>query len=305
MSVLSDARKAKVRNIFIGPDGLRAGWSVLLFIVIYASIGAATALILNLIVQMMHLPKTSQNIATLKDTYIGQSILVALVVIATAVMARIEKKSFGSYGLGGQRGVPNFFIGVVAGFICLSILVGLLYVSGHLVFDGIALQGISIFSYASLWFGDFMLVAINEEMMIRGYLQNALFRGIGPWPSILVLSLLFTAMHMGNSGENIIGLIGVFVAGIFFCLLRWLSGSLWLGIGFHGAWNWSQSYLYGAPDSGVTAQGHLMITHAVGDIKMSGGTAGPEGSLFANPVVFIGMMVLLWIIRRTKSPTIR
>jgi membrane protease YdiL (CAAX protease family) len=238
---------------------------------------------------------------TIKSNYISELIMVAMTVIATAVMARVEKKPFGSYGLGAQRGARDFVGGLVTGFISLSTLVGLLYAGGYLAFDGLALRGTSILSYGILWFGGFLLVAINEEMMVRGYLQNTLFRGIGPWPAIIVLSLLFTAMHMGNPGENVIGLIGVFAAGIFLCLLRWVSGSLWLGIGFHAAWDWSQSYLYGTPDSGYMVEGHLMITRAIGDLKMSGGTAGPEGSLLANPVLLIGMMTLLWIVRREKS----
>lgn len=297
MSLLNETQAAKVRKLFIGQDGLRAGWGVLLFIAIIA----AVAVIVNVIVHMMHLPKSAESTMTLKGSYINELIMVAMTLIATAVMARIEKKPFGSYGLSGQRSVPNFVIGVLVGFISLSALVGLLYAGGYLAIDGMALQGGSIVSYGILWFVGFLLVAVNEEMMVRGYLQNTLFRGLGPWPAIVVLSLLFMVMHMGNPGENAIGLIGVFGAGVFLCLLRWVSGSLWLGIGFHVAWDWSQSYLYGTPDSGYMVEGHLMITRAIGDLKMSGGTAGPEGSLFANPVILIGMVVLLWIVRRQKS----
>jgi len=302
MSLLNNTQKGKVRHVFIGANGLRAGWSALLFIAVMA----AVALAVNLIAHMLHLPKhPPSDEMSLRGSYISESVMLAMTVIATAVMARIEKKPFGSFGLGGQRSIRNFVIGMATGFVSLSALVGLLYACGYLAFDGIALQGLSIFTYGTLWFGGFMLVAISEEMMIRGYLQNTLFRGIGPWPSIVVLSLLFTVMHLGNPGESAMGLMGVFVAGIFLCLLRWLSGSLWLGIGFHAAWDWSQSYLYGTPDSGYMAQGHLMMTHAIGDIKFSGGTAGPEGSLFANPVLLIGMLALLLIIRSLKSSTIR
>ncbi len=297
MRLLNDAQKAKVNDVLRGPDGLRAGWSVLLFIALIAAI----MLTVHALVQMMHLPKSSAAEMTLQTSYVNELIMVAVTVIATAIMARIEKKPFGAYGLRGPRSGRNFVIGLVVGLASLSSLVGLLYVNGYLAFDGLALHGASMLGYGIVWFGGFMLVAVNEEMMVRGYLQDTLFRGMGPWPAMLVLSLLFMVMHMGNPGENTIGLIGVFAAGVFLCLLRWISGSLWLGIGFHAAWDWSQSYLYGTPDSGYMVQGHLMITHAIGDLRMSGGTAGPEGSLFANPVLLVGMMTLLWIIRRQKS----
>jgi hypothetical protein len=90
----------------------------------------------------------------------------------------------------------------------------------------------------------------------------------------------------------------VIVHGLFYCLLLRLSGSLWLGIGFHAAWNWAQSYLYGTAQSGHLMQGHLFVARARGDALFSGGSAGPEGSLLGLPVQAIGLLVFLWAVKR-------
>jgi len=125
-----------------------------------------------------------------------------------------------------------------------------------------------------------------------------LTRGIGFWPAAALISIVFGLFHVGNPGESYAGLIGVVVAGLVFCVLLRVSGSLWLGIGFHTAWDWSQSYLYGTPDSGTMMRGHLLETRAIGDALISGGSAGPEGSVLGAPVMAIGIILLIVLWRR-------
>jgi uncharacterized protein len=146
------------------------------------------------------------------------------------------------------------------------------------------LQGLPALGYGLAWLLDFIMVGITEEALYRGYLQATLTRGIGFWPAAISLSLLFGAAHLQNAGETVPGIIGVILHGLFYCLLVRLKGSLWLGIGFHAAWNWAQSYLYGTAQSGHLMQGHLFVTRASGDALISGGSAGPEGSLLGLPV---------------------
>jgi hypothetical protein len=118
------------------------------------------------------------------------------------------------------------------------------------------------------------------------------------WPAAILLSLLFGAGHLPNAGESVPGIIGVMVHALFYCLLLRLSGSLWLAIGFHAAWDWAQSYFYGTPQSGHIMQGHLFVSYTRGDVLMSGGGTGPEGSLLGLPAQAIGLFVFLWAVKR-------
>jgi membrane protease YdiL (CAAX protease family) len=228
---------------------------------------------------------------------IRDAVFFAVTLAATAVMGWIEGKSVWSYGLQGPRVVAKLAAGWVGGLVCLSLLVVALDAGGYLAFDGRALHGLSVLKYGLVWLLAFFLVGMAEESLFRGYVQATLARGMGFWPAAVVVSLLFGAAHLGNGGESVGGIIGVIAAGLIFCLLLWVSGSLWLGIGFHTAWDWAQSYLYGTPDSGLMMRGHLFMTHAVGDSRFSGGSAGPEGSILGAPVLICGLLAMVFLLR--------
>lgn len=203
------------------------------------------------------------------------------VIIATWVMGRIERRSIWSYGLADRERVGHFLWGAFWGFLCLSGLIGVLALTGHIAFDGFAITGTLAVRFAFEWLIAFLLVGISEELALRGYLQQVLTRGIGFWPSAILLSIGFGALHLGNSGEAIFGVITAGLAGLVFCYSLWRSGSLWWAIGNHMAWDWAQSYFYGVPDSGSMVSRHLFASHPVGATWLSGGTVGPEGSIFA------------------------
>jgi membrane protease YdiL (CAAX protease family) len=292
MNQVIPTQKTGIRTLFVGPDGIRAGWSTLIFVALFIAVLLATS-------NLLHLQPPKDEIS-IKGGYFAELVQIFSVLVAMAVMGKIEGKSMWSYGLSGSRSLTKFAIGWIAGLIMLSTVIAILYCGGYLVIDGLALLPGSIFGYGLIWFVGFALVGIAEELVFRGYLQNTLTRGIGKWPAFVVLALLFAVAHMQNGGENAVGLICVVAAGFLLCILRSQSGSLWLGIGVHAAWDWSQSFLYGTPDSGLMVQGHMLLTHAAGDVKLSGGAVGPEGSLFAQPVLLIGILVLIWVCRRVK-----
>lgn len=281
-----------LRRIFVGPHGIRAGWSFLIFFVIFA--GPVTVL---RIVAAAHqwMPKTEISPMFL---LIDELATIALVTMATAIMAWIEGRSFWSYGLAGRRKLAFLLSGWLGGLASLSLLVAVLAASGYLVFDGVALHGLSVVGYGVVWLVGFLLAGVSEEMLYRGYLQSTLTRGMGYWPAAVLLSVMFGLLHLQNPGESYFGIFQVVVAGLLFALLLRLSGSLWLGIGFHGAWDWAQSFLYGTPDSALMAQQHWLVSHPVGDMRMSGGAVGPEGSLLQVPATLVGLLLLIWVLRR-------
>ena len=287
----------RLRWIFVGPDGIRAGWSILIFLLIVA----IPAGVINFAVRhIFHInpPKTLGHELRPLLVLGAESVSCAVVLAATAAMARIERRRFGTYGLPAGRVGFKLGIGWLGGFACLSLLVGVLAAGHFLVFDGIALHGGEILGYGLIWLAGFAAVGMAEETIFRGYIQSTLTRGLGFWPAALVTSFLFGAAHISNHGESLLGLSAVVAAGLVFCLLLRATGSLWVGIGFHAAWDWAQSYLYGTPDSGLLAHGHLLISHAAGNARLSGSEAGPEGSVLAAPVMIAGLLALVWVCRR-------
>jgi membrane protease YdiL (CAAX protease family) len=216
--------------------------------------------------------------------------------LATWVMARIERRPVLSYGFTDSRMARRFAAGVLVGVLAMSALVASLYASHLLVFDGQLQHGGAIWGYAVLWAVLYLVVALFEEGLFRGYLLYTLARGLNFWWAALIVSVLFGAAHGGNVGETPVGLISTATGGFVLCLSLWLTRSLWWAVGVHTGLGWCESFLYGVSNSGLVSEGRLFVTHPVGAPLLSGGSTGPEGSLYALPMFLLlaGGIWLAW-----------
>ena len=281
------AKPSAAHNIFIGPNGIRAGWRLLIFL----------ALDFAFIYGIVRIPGVrallpSQQILTAKGLLFSEGLLNLLpLLLAAAVMTLIEKRSFADYGMPLQEAFgKRFWQGVPIGFIMLSLLLVLIAALHGFSVDGVGVGGAAALSLAVLYFIGFIFVGVFEEFSFRGYMQSTLQSGIGFWPAAIILSIVFGAIHLGNSGE---AKIGAFMAGCFglvaaFALRR--TGNIWYPIGMHASWDWGETYFYGTPDSGTLAQGHFLNSSFRGPEWLTGGSVGPEGSW----LVFLVM--ILWAI---------
>jgi membrane protease YdiL (CAAX protease family) len=323
------------RRIFIGPYGLRAGWSLLIYFAILASIVFTVRGVVEYRKAQAHqaaiaaakaqgkpaapatAPKTDPNAPMPALGGMEQEgIAFIAIFLVSLLMALIERRRFTAYGLGGQGSIGRFFVGAIWGFIALSILVGTLRILHLVSLDAQLDHGWPILGWGAADLVVFLFVGMLEEYLFRGYIQFTLTRGmvslgnrisrthartIAFWIATLITSALFFLAHTGNSGEDKLGLFLVFLAGLVFVLALWRTGSLWWGIGFHMAWDWSQSFLYGVPDSGLIIQGRLFSTHPLGDPLFSGGTVGPEGSVLCVPILLL-VIVVLFFTRSSAQP---
>lgn len=91
-------------------------------------------------------------------------------------------------------------------------------------------------------------VGLSEEVLFRGYIQG-LF-GERKALGIVVTAVLFAAIHLLNSSYSVVSLIYLIAAAFFFSLLREVTGSLWLPIGLHTAWDWFEISVFGLNQNG-------------------------------------------------------
>jgi hypothetical protein len=122
---------------------------------------------------------------------------------------------------------------------------------------------------------------------------------LGFWTAAFLFSLLFSLGHKGIPDESPIGLLSAGLVSMVFCLSLRRTGSLWWAIGFHASWDWAQSFLYGVADSGSMVKFHLLATHPVGNPILSGGSIGPEGSIFVLAILFLIVLIILSTLPRT------
>ncbi|RRA47393.1 CPBP family intramembrane glutamic endopeptidase [Acidipila sp. EB88] len=290
-------------HILFGAQGLRAGWACLLFLAILAALGFALRVASQWLFAAHSGSHPAQHPAAITPgvMMLSELLLAAAVLLATLVMARIEGRpllSFGLRGLNTARAVG----GLLAGFAAISALVGWLRAQHLLVLAGPVLHGSPAWSYALLWAAAFLLVAVAEETMLRGYLLFTLARGIGFPAAAIVMSIAFGAIHGVNPGETAVGLFAAMAVGLLFCLSIFYTQSLWWAIAFHAAWDWGESFFWGTADSGTGVAGHLFTSQPTGPTLWSGGATGPEGSVLVFPVlVLVALLLLLWQRRRGRA----
>jgi membrane protease YdiL (CAAX protease family) len=337
-----------LRRIFIGSQGLRAGWSIAIFFPLVLGFAA----VFGFIFVQTHLIDPKAKGFTADSAFFGELIIVLGILGAASLVALIERRrgNFLAFNLSGPRGFVHFLSGLAVGFAALSALIGALAWGGWLHFGPVALSGADIFKFGAIWAAAFLTVGFVEEGIFRCYLLFTLTRGInlwwalglvgvmvvdllirgrgngiwgvyimallglapclwlhlskaesaGFWQAAWVTSTLFGFIHTGNGGENWIGIFGAAFIGLVFCVSVRVTGSAWWAIGCHAAWDWAETYFYGAADSGNVATGHYLTTSPAGAALWSGGTDGPEGSLLAIPIVIVILLLLLVLYGRKK-----
>ena len=298
----SAPHREPLHTLFCNAQGLRAGWSALLFACIFLLALFSLSAVSGVLARHWHLQLHPIGADGLRPgvALLSESILLLSTLLATFGMARLEGRSLFSYGLTGPSRSRNFFTGLLTGFGFLSLLVLLLLLTHHMQLDAPTLTAPALWRSALLWGCAFLLVGCTEEFLLRGYLLQTLARGIGFWPAALVLAIVFGSLHKTNPGESPIGLITAALIALLFSLSLRRIGSLWWAIGFHAAWDWAESFFYGTPDSGILSQGRRLTAHAHGPLWLSGGATGPEGSALCLPVL---AAILLWILLTQREPS--
>lgn len=309
---ISASQPSFARKVFVGKDGIRAGWSLLIFVMMLGLLLFCVHEIALKIHPPTHKPGEGPMVLEWPFAIINEALPFLGVLLITWIMSKIERRPNGIYGLGGS--FKLFFAGLAWGVTCLSLLIATLWKSGLLVFDNRLLFGSEVVKYGAIWLFGFLLVGLLEEYLARGYLQYTLTRGfagiyewifktrysqaLGFWTAAVAFSILFGLGHKGNPGESPIGLLSAGTAGLVFCFSLWRTGSLWWAIGFHATWDWGQSFLYGVADSGLMVQHHLFATHPVGQPILSGGTTGPEGSIFVLVILALVAVIIVTTLPR-------
>jgi membrane protease YdiL (CAAX protease family) len=214
---------------------------------------------------------------------------------AALVISRLEGRTFGEYGLPRRAAFGKLFCqGALFGLVEISTVLGTVAALGAYRFGKLAIHGSDLCRWAIFWAAFFLVVGFYEEFAFRGYVQFTMGQGVGFWPTAIVLSIIFGLMHATNKGESWLGIAGVIVSGLFWCLTLRRTGSLWFAVGMHASFDFAETFLYSVPDSGMIFPGHLSNATLQGPVWLTGGTAGPEASVFD----FLVLAVFFYVFHR-------
>jgi membrane protease YdiL (CAAX protease family) len=264
-------------NIFFnaGHD-LRSGWKFALYVFIFLAMLVVTAIALSMISGMIDLPDS--DLTMLAFTVVS---LLVPGVTALVFMARfVDHMPLAVYGVAFHerwRKDVLLGLGISAGMLA-AMLVGCA-AFGNLEITWTGHQtapSAMLFTLVLL-----MIAAANEEIVFRGYPMQVLMRGIGPWPAMILMSVLFGVIHANNPNATLLGTINTILAGIMLSLAYFKTRSLWLPYAIHFGWNTGLGMVLGFPLSGIDI-GSFWTSRTTSADFIVGGSYGPEGGLVAT-----------------------
>ena len=199
----------------------------------------------------------------------------------------IDKKSMLSLGFKFKDYRNDLFAGMGWGFVLIMIVFLVLWFSGMVNVTGIRLDPLSVFIYFIL----FIIVALNEEILMRGYILSNLMDSMNKYVALVLTSILFSAMHLMNANASFFSIFNIFVAGILLGIYFIHKGNLWFPIGMHLTWNFFQGPIFGFKVSGYVTDSII-----IQDIKGSELITGGEFGLEASIITTITMIILITVI---------
>jgi membrane protease YdiL (CAAX protease family) len=216
---------------------------------------------------------------------IGVPILILLYVFVIAKLGDPKRNDFRD-----PRALQHLLWGLVGGTVIFTVAVAVAGAMGIYKIVGIG----SLNGLMAALITPALFPAVSEEMLFRGILFRWLEQFGGSWVALLVTSALFGAAHLANPNASGVAAIGIALeAGVMLGAAYMLTRSLWLPMGLHAAWNFTQGEIYDIPVSGTKVNG-MVDAQLSGPPLLSGNGFGLEASVIAIIVATVFGLWLLW-----------
>lgn len=217
-------------------------------------------------------------------------------VIVTAVCLiyclAIEKRPAKSLGFVKKNAVTEILKGLLVGLSMFGTVVLFGTLCGAFRYQGIS-QNLSPSLLIAFFFG-FLLQGMSEEVLCRGYFMISAARKNSLPAAVLINSLIFALLHLGNPGLSPLAAVNLFLFGFFASILTLRTGNIWCVSAVHAIWNFAQGNLFGLSVSGTGNGPSLFVFEQTGNALLDGGVFGPEGGLFVTIVLAAATAIVLF-----------
>ena len=178
----------------------------------------------------------------------------------------------------------------------LAILMAWMHGDIHLYFDRFELLPFLIL------FAAVFVQSAAEELICRGFIYQRVLRTYREnfLLAVIVNSVFFGAIHLGNDGVSPMAIVDLVVTGLLFSAMVYYFDSLWMAMAAHAGWNFTQSILAGLPNSGI------VVPYSI--FKLDASTAqdsffynvafGVEGTIPAIAIQVVVLVALVMIGRK-------
>lgn len=200
---------------------------------------------------------------------------------------------------GGLKGntIKEFLLGILIGFIMNGGCILFAWLHGDLHFS----VGKFMPVYLIVTFLCVCIQSSAEEMVTRGYIYQSHAERYPAWFAVTANALLFGALHLGNTGITVTSFLQIVICGVGLSLIVYARKSIWMAYAIHTMWNFTQSILFGLPNSGIVSQGSFLHLEAASPSFWYDPTFGIEGTI---PSVIAEVLLCawaLWLIFRNKK----
>lgn len=262
--------------------------------IIYLLLGAIVFLPFIPILKILPLDSGEIDIASSVNLVFVLFLNVSFVLAAWITLKWVDRKPTSLLGLNfWPSSVKEFLIGVGIGLSNFALVLLVLLALGWI---SVEWAGFIIYDIRTCLFyvATFFVFAAIEEIINRGYLFQTFCEGVGVLPAALIISLVFSLVHVFNPDFSILAGIFLFIHGLLYSVAYLKTRSLWTPIGLHMAWNLSQGPIAGMKVSGTPIESSFFISKIKGPDILTGGNFGVEGGLIA---IIISAFILLVILK--------
>lgn len=211
--------------------------------------------------------------------------------IYLAYVRLLERRKLVEFPPGGL--LPQFAQGFAVGLALYCATIGILWLSGVYSVSGVNAEHAVLAVFVNA-----LGAALLEEIAVRGVLFRIMEEGLGTWIALAISAAIFGLLHAMNPGASWISVAGIALeAGLLLAAAYVYARQLWICIGLHCAWNFTEGGIFGTIVSGSKSRG-LLLGKLQGPDWLSGGQFGTETSLVAVLVCLTATVVFLLLARR-------
>lgn len=201
----------------------------------------------------------------------------------------LDKKSFFSLGFAWEKWGRDFAVGFGLGFALIAVGTILLILLGQLEITEVTFDPSMLFSYFILC----IIIALNEEILVRGYVLNNLMESMNKYWALVVSAAIFTFLHALNPNINFLAVINLMLAGILLGIYYIHQQNLWFPIALHTSWNYSEGAIFGYEVSGIEFES--LLQQNIGNVDwLTGGYFGFEGSVLLSVLLAATIWGVHW-----------
>jgi uncharacterized protein len=263
-------------------------------VVCYVAAIVALAIVAKLLTQLFVPPSPSPLHAPLT---MARNLLLPIGMFAAyAILVRVIERRAASE-LDVRKGLWTFLIGLLVGSLLMATVYGVLWSLGMASFaSGTGFAGLAVAIVYNL------ATSMGEELLFRAVIFRITEQVAGTTVAIGISAAIFGLLHAANPGATAFGIGALTIEfGIMMALAYVLTRNIWLAVGMHMAWNFTQGYVFGVEVSGVSQPYSILETSVSGPDLLTGGSFGPEASILALGLSAVASAVLIVLILRKRG----